>query len=155
MNMEMVNRAHERAGVPAREYGLAVLTALTAAEVYAEAKPEQAFGFYSAIGRRLSTLVDVRDVRDLDDLAEQINGLWLACGCGQGRLEAVETGIRVTHRGAPRAIAGDHHGYWAKLFPALLDGAYDGWFRALGSSPVLNTRIVRHEGDLIELHHGV
>lgn len=154
MSMELLNRARERTGAPAREYGLAVLTAMTAAEIFGEARPEQALGFYAAIGRRLSALVDVNDVRDLDDLADRINTFWGACACGRARLEAVETGIRVLHRGAPLTIEGDQTKCWAQAFPALLEGAYDAWFRQLGSGPVLTTRILRCEKDVIELHHG-
>jgi len=141
-------------GVAAREYGLAVLAALTAAEIYSEAGPAQAFGFYCAIGRRLAALVDLHDVRDLDGLTDRINSLWVLCGYGQTRIQRAETGIRVLHRAAPATIEGDHAGHWATLFPALLEGAYDAWFRQLGSGPALSTRIVRQDGDLIELHHG-
>jgi hypothetical protein len=154
MKMDRLTMAHERAGAGPREHGLAMLTALTAAEIFGEAKPEQAHGLYVAIGRRFSTLVDMADVRDLDDLAERINGLWAVCGYGHARLQAVETGIRVVHRGAPVTIEGDHAGHWARLFPALLEGAYDAWFRQLGSSGLLSTRLLRHEGDVIEFHHG-
>jgi hypothetical protein len=155
MKMHLLSQARERAGAPAREYGLAVLTAMTAAEVYAEARPAAAHGFYSAIGRRLATLVDLSDVHDIEGLADRINRLWSACGCGQARLQAVDTGIKITHRGAPAAIEGDHAGYWAQLFPAILEGAYDAWFRQLGSGQALSTRILHQEGDVIELHHGV
>jgi len=151
---DMINRARERTGDPAREYGLAMLTALTAAEIYGEAGSAQAFGFYSAIGRRLAALVDLHDVRDLDGLSDRVNSLWVACGLGQARIQYVETGIRVIHRAAPATIEGDHAGHWATLFPALIEGAYDAWFRQLGSGPALVTRIVRQDGDLIELHHG-
>ena len=154
MKMDLLNKVRERVGAPAREYGLAVLTAMTAAEIFAEAQPEQVHGFYVAVGRRLSTLVEVGDVRDLDEFAMRVNALWEACGCGHTRLQEVETGIKVTHRGAPVSIEGDQAGYWARLFPALIEGAYDAWFRQLGSGALLSTRIIRHEGDLIELHHG-
>ena len=147
--------ARDRGGeVAPREYGLAVLTALTAAEIYGEAGAAQAHGFYTAIGRRLSALVDVHDVRDLDGLSDRVNSVWVACGLGHARIQPVDSGIRVMHRGGPMTIEGDHAAHWATLFPALLEGAYDAWFRQLGSGPALVTRIVRHEGDLIELHHG-
>jgi hypothetical protein len=155
MTMHLLSQARERAGGPAREYGLAVLTAMTAAEVCAEASPEAVHGFYAAVGRRLATLINLADVQDIDALADRINGLWLACGCGQVRFQAVDTGIKMIHRGAPTAIEGDQPGYWALLFPAILAGAYDAWFRQLGSGQALSTRILRHEGDVIELHHGV
>jgi hypothetical protein len=155
MTMHLLTQARERAGAPAREYGLAVLSAMTAAEVYGEASPEAAHGFYSAVGRRLATLVDLADVQDIDALADRINGLWSACGCGHARFQAIDTGIKITHRGAPAAIEGDQAGYWEQLFPAILEGAYDAWFRQLGSGQALSTRILRHEGDVIELHHGV
>lgn len=137
-----------------REHGLAVLTALTAAEIFGEAGAAQAQGFYTAIGRRLAATVDLHAVRDLDGLSDRVNSVWGACGLGHVRIRTAESGIRVTHRGAPATIEGDSAGHWAALFPALLEGAYDAWFRQLGSGPALVTRIVRHDGDLIELHHG-
>jgi hypothetical protein len=155
MTMHLLSQARERGGAAAREYGLAVLTAMTAAEVFAEAPPQAVHGFYRAVGRRLAALIDLADVQDIDVLAERINALWLACGCGQARFQAIDTGIKVIHRGAPTTIEGDQAGVWALLFPAILEGAYDAWFRQLGSGQALSTRILRHEGDVIELHHGV
>jgi hypothetical protein len=152
--MEVLNRATGLAGVPTREHGLAVLTALTAAEVFAEARPEAAHGFYCAVGRRLAKLVDLSDVHDIEALTERINRLWLAFGCGQVMLHAADSGIRIMHRGVPAAIEADQDGHWAQLFPAILQGAYDAWFRQLGSGAVLTTRIVRRQGGVVELHHG-
>lgn len=155
MKLDLISRVRERASAPSREFGLAVLTAMTAAEVFAEAPPQAARGFYVAVGRRVAGLVDLTDVQDLGVMAERINALWSACGCGQARFQAVETGIKITHHGAPTSLHGDQDRYWAQLFPAMVEGAYDAWFRELGSAPTLTTRILRQEGDVIELHHGV
>ena len=155
MKLDLISRVRERAATPSREFGLAMLTAMTAAEVFAEAPPAAARGFYVAVGRRVAGLVDLDVVEDLDTMAERINALWSACSCGQVRFQACDTGIRITHQGAPTSLHGDLDRYWAKLFPAMIEGAYDAWFRELGSAPTLTTRILRQDGDVIELHHGV
>jgi hypothetical protein len=155
MKLDLMARARERASAPAREFGLAVLTAMTAAEVFAEASPEAARGFYVAVGRRIAGLVDLAQVHDLDTLGERVNALWSACGCGHARFTPSDTGIRIIHQGAPMSLHGDDDHCWARLFPAMVEGAYDAWFRELGSAPSLTTRILRHAGDVIELHHGV
>jgi hypothetical protein len=154
MKMDLMSRARERASAPSSEHGLALLAAVMAAEIMAEARPEQVHGFYVAAGRRLATQVDLADVRDLDTVAERINALWAQCGWGQVRLSATDTGIRIVHRGAPQSLEGDVAGHWPSLFSALLEGAYDAFFRQLGSGPALSTRLVRRDSDLVELHHG-
>ncbi len=154
MKMDLMNRARERMAVPSSEQGLALLTAATAAEIIAEARPEQAHGFYVAAGRRMAAHVDLSDSRDLDAVSDRINALWAMCGWGQARLSSTETGIRIVHRGAPLTLEGDLGGHWPALFAALLEGAYDAWFRQLGSGPALTTRIVRRDSDMVELHHG-
>ncbi|KUR74692.1 hypothetical protein [Novosphingobium sp. FSW06-99] len=155
MTLDLLARVRERASAPAREFGLAVLTAMTAAEVFAQASPEAARGFYLAVGRRVAGLVDLAQVHDIDALVERINALWSSCGCGHARISAVETGLKIVHSGAPVLLLGDQDHYWARLFPAMIEGAYDAWFRALGSGPALSTRILRQHGDVIELHHGI
>lgn len=154
MKMESLMSARERAASSAFGHGLAILTAMTAAEIFTQASAEQAHGFYLATGRRLATIVDLTDVQELDDLAARANALWSGCGLGHVEFEAVDTGIRILHRGAPAALDGDRAGHWVQLLPALLVGAYDTWFRQLGSGPALTTRILREGGDTIELHHG-
>jgi hypothetical protein len=153
MKMDLMTRARERAA-PVPGDGLALLAAATMAEIFAEARPEQVHGFYVAAGRRLAARIDLADSRDLDAVAERINALWTECGWGQARLSATETGIRIVHRAAPRSIEGDPAGHWPQAFAALLEGVYDAWFRQLGSGPALTTRIIRHDADSIELHHG-
>ncbi len=155
MNMEPMHRARERRGAPAREYGLAVLSAMTAAEIFDQARPDQAMKFYAAVGARLAALVDVADVRDLDELGARISAFWAACGCGAARFTASATGITVVHHDAPLGIEGDQQKCWARAFPALLQGAYDAWFRQLGSGPALSTRIIASAGTTIEFRHGI
>jgi hypothetical protein len=155
MKMDLMSRARERSAAPSSsEQGLALLASAMAAEIMAEARPEQVHGFYVAAGRRLAAQVDLADSRDLDAVADRINALWTQCGWGQARLSATDTGIRIVHRGAPPSLEGDAAGHWPSLFSALLEGAYDAWFRQLGSGPALTTRLVRRDSDLVELHHG-
>lgn len=138
----------------AGDYGLAVLVAMSGAEILESASRAETCGFYAAVGRRIATLIDVAGVSDLDVLAHRINALMGLLGWGRANLEFDETGILVRHRGAPQALEADLAGIWPLLLPALLEGAYDAWFRALGSGPALVTRVLRHDGDRIELHHG-
>jgi hypothetical protein len=148
------NPSATQTGRQVGDYGLAVLVAMSGAEILETASPAETCGFYTAVGRRIAGLIDVAGVSDLDVLAHRINALMGLLGWGRVSLEFDETGILVRHRGAPQALEADLAGIWPLLLPALLEGAYDTWFRALGSGPVLVTRVLRQGGDLIELHHG-
>lgn len=155
MKPDMLSRMRDRASAPTREFAQTLLTAMTAAEIFAEAGPDAAHGFYLAVGRRVAAMVDLSDVDDINVLAERVNALWSACGYGQAQFQAVETGIKIVQNGTPLTIHSDQDDNWRALFPALIEGAYDTWFRQLGSAMSLTTTITRYEGDVIELHHGI
>jgi hypothetical protein len=155
MKTDLLSRLRGRAIAPAREFGLMLLTAVTAAEVFAEGGPDAARGFYVAVGQRFAGLVDLSDVDDIDTLGERVNALMSACGYGNAQFTAIESGIKIVQQGIPRTIQGDQDDHWVQVFPAVLEGAYDAWFRQLGSAATLTTVIIRHEGDVIELHHGI
>lgn len=154
MKIDLLQMARERAGGGSPETGLALLLAASAAEIHAEASPAQAHGFFVAAGQRMAQGLDLGTVRDLDVLAQQINAFWARCGWGRVSLEPGDTGITVIHRGVPLTLAGDGAGLWPRLIVAVLEGAYDAWFRQLGSGPGLVTRLVREDADAIEFHHG-
>lgn len=134
--------------------GLSLLTALTASEIFKSATAAQARGFYVAVGKRIASLAPVEDISDLDALTQRINRVWHAMHWGEASLSMDDEGIIVHHHGMPDALEGDLEGHWPDVKNAILEGAYDGWFRTLGSGPQLKTWIVHtHEGQ-IELRHG-
>lgn len=143
-------RLPERHQPGPREHGLGLILDAVFAEIGAAASETAAQGFLVACGKRLARAIDVSDVRDLDDLAARANGLWAQSGLGEVRFVVAPKGIRVVHAGA----APDFPAQLADCLPALLQGAYDTWFRALGSGPHLTTRLVSRSADLVELFHG-
>ena len=134
--------------------GFALLAALTASEVWATASPDQARGFYLAIGRRLAALEPIEQVADLSILGDRLNRLWGAFEWGQVRLHMDDDGIIIRHEGLPHALDGDVEGLWPELVSAVLEGAYDSWFRTLGSGDALQTRRIDQGCGTLELWHG-
>ena len=133
--------------------GLAVLAMMTAAELY-EAVPEaQAKGFFLAIGKRLAELETLDGVNDASALRTRLNAFWNALGWGEAEIVVGDDTIIVHHRGLPKAVAPDRGQHWAKMLQAVLEGAYDSWFRMLGSGPALVTT-ASWKGDTFELRHG-
>lgn len=148
-----------RAPVPAEDVmsdakGFGLLTALTAAEIRESASPLQARGFYLAIGRRLAALEPVDQAADLSILGSRLNKLWEALDWGHVIFCMEDEGIVIRHQGLPHAIDGDVEGLWPELASAVLEGAYDSWFRALGSGDALQTRRIDFNGGTLDLWHG-
>ena len=154
-NLGIDDVAGERAGeraVGARS--LATLTSLLLIELRDNASPDEAHGFLKAIGTRLADGAPMPSVDRLDMLAAAMNEVWRTLDWGQVRLEAEEDGIGIVHFGAPSRLGSDDGALWPPAFASIIEGAYDGWFRALGSGPKLVTSFVARSGDRIELRHG-
>lgn len=134
--------------------GFALLTALTATEIWDNASPVQARGFYIAIGRRLAALEPLEQAVDLSVLASRLNKLWAALDWGHVIFHMEDEGIAIRHQGLPHALDGDLEGLWPDLLSAMMEGAYDSWFRALGSGPALETRRIDFNGGTLDLWHG-
>ena len=133
--------------------GCALLSLSVAAEVL-EAVPEaQARGFFLSLGRRIAGLESLEGVIDVATLASRLDGFWNALEWGRVEIEPGDDGFLVRHRGLPLRVAADPQGHWAAMLATVLEGAYDSWFRTLGSGPALHTR-ARWNGDTLELHHG-
>lgn len=132
----------------------ALLTALTASEIWGTASPAQARGFFAAVGRRLASIEPIEEATDLTTLGARLNRLWAALDWGHVIFCMEDDGIVVRHQDLPHAIDGDIEGLWPELVSALLEGAYDSWFRALGSGPSLVTRRVDYNGGTLDLWHG-
>ncbi|TYC80995.1 cellulose biosynthesis protein BcsD [Novosphingobium sp. BW1] len=133
--------------------GLALLAISSATEI-CEAVPElQARGFFAAIGRRMAALESLDGLSDAALLSIRINDFWRALDWGEARLELTDEGIVVQHTNLPRDIAPDPRGHWATMLAGVLEGAYDSWFRTLGSGPALTTT-AEWKGDTLELRHG-
>lgn len=142
-------------GAVARADDLELLVSLIAAEIFETASPEQAAGFFAAIGRRLATMVVMDNVRDLTDMETRANMLWRAMDWGEVRMEAREDGILLRHRGLPRGWNSDVNGHWPTALRALLTSCYHSWFLGLGSGDELQTRLLHASDEELELHHGI
>ncbi|MPS70596.1 cellulose biosynthesis protein BcsD [Novosphingobium aerophilum] len=133
--------------------GLALFAAMAAAEVCEGAPTAQARGFFAAIGKRMAVLEPLEGVSDAAVLCARINGFWQDLGWGEVELAVGDDAIVVHHRNLPKSITPDPQGHWGTMMLGLLEGAYDGWFRVLGSGPALHTT-ARWQGDVVELRHG-
>lgn len=133
--------------------GLALMAMSMAAEVCEGIPAAQAHGFFLAIGRRMAELEPLEGVNDSSVLAARINTFWQALDWGEIELTVGKDAIVVQHRDLPNKIAPDPQGHWAAMLLGVLEGAYDCWFRVLGSGPVLKTT-AEWKGDTLELRHG-
>lgn len=133
--------------------GLALLAFSTATEI-CEAVPElQARGFFAAIGKRIAALEPLDGISDAAVLSMRLNEFWRALDWGEIELVLTSDSIVVHHRDLPRTLAPDPRGHWATMLAGVLEGAYDTWFRVLGSGPALTTH-AEWKGDTLELRHG-
>jgi hypothetical protein len=134
--------------------GLAVIGALAMGEVFAAAAPAQAHGFYRSVGVKLAQAHPIAPMRDLRELEGAVNTIWAMLGLGYATITLDAQGVLIRHQDAPSAIEGDPRGDWTRAAPALLEGAYDGWLRAMGSPEALVTRIQSQSEIGIEIRHG-
>jgi hypothetical protein len=93
-------------------------------------------------------------MRDLRELQGAVNAYWAQIGLGEAVITLDARGVLIRHQDAPQAIEGDAGHHWAEALPALLEGAYDGWLRAMGSPEALVTRVQSHDGTTVEIRHG-
>ena len=120
----------------------------------AEAVPAaQRRGFYLAVGRRMAAAEVLDGVDDLAQFAAKVNAFWRASGWGEAQVAMDRDAIVVVHHNPPSPHAEMPVGPWLGMLIAVLEGAYDAWFRRLGSGPALQTR-AEWKGDTVELRHG-
>ncbi|MBB4858035.1 hypothetical protein HNO88_001349 [Novosphingobium chloroacetimidivorans] len=131
----------------------APLVAALAAELAETVPAPQRRGFYLALGRRIAAAETLDGVEDASQLAWRVNAFWNAMGWGEAEVGIERDAIVVQHRDAPPAPEHVPSGPWLGMLLAVLEGAYDTWFRRLGSGPSLHTR-AEWKGDLVELRHG-
>ncbi|MET0238659.1 MAG: cellulose biosynthesis protein BcsD [Sphingobium sp.] len=124
-------------------------------EIAAMASPEQLYGFFLGVGRRMAELHSVGGVQHLDRLSDRINGFWDSLGWGQVSFELDDEGMDIIHIGVPGSLEGDRSGVWPQIAPAVLEGAYDAWFRQMGSADRLHTRVVAASEGRVDLRHGL
>lgn len=140
--------------VAADSQGFALLTAVTAAEIWSTASIPQARAFYGAVGKRLAAMEPMDSVTDLTALATRANKLWAALDWGHVIFCMEDEGIAIRHQQLPHALDGDVEGCWPEMIAAVMEGVYDAWFRALGSGPALVTRAMDFNGGVLDLWHG-
>lgn len=141
------------AGDPA-DRGLALIGTLAMGEVLAAASAAQARGFYRSVGVRLAQAHPIPPMRDLRELEGAVNTIWAMLGLGYATISLDAQGVLIRHQDMPTAIEGDAENNWARVAPSLLEGAYDGWLRAMGSPEALVTRIQSDTDFGIEIRHG-
>lgn len=132
--------------------GSLVLVSLVAEELGEIASPEQVDGFFGHVGRRVAEMFPLGDVQDLTGMEVRINGLWRELGLGEARMNVQGNSIVVRHE-STRSDLTEIDGPWRPILAAMLRGAYDCWFRQLGSKSNLTTR-AEWQGHVIELRHG-
>jgi hypothetical protein len=134
--------------------GIALIAALAMGELFGAASPAQARGFYRSAGARMAAQHPIPPMRDLRELEGAVNAFWAPLGLGYATITLDAQGVLIRHRDAPEAITGDAGQHWNEALPALLEGAYDGWLRAMGSPEALVTRIEGHDESAIDIRHG-
>ena len=133
--------------------GLAAMAAMVVMELSETVTPGQARGFFNVIGKRLAALEPLNDVSGAAALSARINGFWSALDWGEAEIVLQSDAICVRHRHAPRDTPLVEAGRWPMILLAVLEGAYDAWFRDLGSGPALKT-VAEWDGDVVEIRHG-
>lgn len=156
MNLHAFSPADpRRAATPQEDLfaGLCLFTAMTSNEVVEVLPPPQARAFFQAVGRRMAALETLAGVSDTVELCARANAFWQALGWGRIDIAVEDNAIMVRHRNAPLAIPGCDAEHWQVSLSALLEGAWDSWFRTLGSGSALVTT-AHWQGDCLELRHG-
>lgn len=140
------------ADAPTVETWLPLLTAIIA-EVGTSATEDQVHGFFHAVGSRIAALAPVDDIEDADALVDRINALWARLGWGSAAMLIDDAGIDIHHHGVPHMPEGRDDKAWMAAIGPLLQGAYESWFRSMGSGPALRTRVIGQSEDVVELRH--
>ena len=136
-------------------HSLAMIQIQMFAELFEGASEAQARGYLGRIGARLAALSPLpRDAESGEALTGAMNLLWADLEWGKAEIALDEKGIDIVHLGMPLALDGDDEGVWKNGILWILEGAYDAWFRAMGSGPGLSTRVVGQSAGRIELRHG-
>ena len=140
---------------PLKARSLAVLIGTMVDEILAATEEEQWQGFFRAIGVRLAQELRLDKIENTDDLVFEMNALWRALGWGTVSLELDDEGIDIYHQDMPMELEHDDAGHWPQVAPHILIGAYESWFRSLGSGSNLTTRILKQTANVTHLRHGL
>lgn len=111
-----------------------VLTAL-AAELSAVMDPAGLRALMWRVGERFAQQFDPGNCATLAELERALAHIWLDVDWGWASIEDAGGALVIRHYCAPlQAALGESSGNWS---PAFLEGAYQHWFRMLGSSDTL------------------
>jgi hypothetical protein len=132
----------------------AILLGLVLRQLDAATTEGERAGFLKAVGADLAAGFPVGDGADLGALQERINGVWQQLDMGEARISLSDDAILIRHSLAGIGPAREHQA-WLAAIPAVAEGAYDAWFRALGSGTRLRTHVVTRSAEMIEYRHGV
>ncbi|AEI80344.1 cellulose synthase biosynthesis protein BcsD [Cupriavidus necator N-1] len=111
-----------------------VLTAL-AEELSGVMDPPSLRAFMWRVGVRFAQRFDPGNCATLAELERALAQIWLDVDWGWASIEDAGGALVIRHYCAPlQAALGESSGSWS---PAFLEGAYQHWFRMLGSSDTL------------------
>jgi hypothetical protein len=130
-----------------------LFAAMSVAELAEVVPSAQRRGFHLAVGRRMAAVETLEGVSDASALCWRVNAFWHQLGWGEAEISLERDAIVVRHRFAPKAEGLVDDDAWSAMLLAVLEGAYDSWFRRLGSGPSLHTR-AEWKGETVELRHG-
>jgi hypothetical protein len=128
--------------------------ALLLQEVRANASEAEERSFLIAVGRDLAACCPLEGEGDMAALEASINRVWRMLDMGSARISTHEDAIHIHHK-LPHAGVAHASDQWRAAVPAVLEGAYDAWLRALGSGPRLRTERISQTAELIEFRHGL
>ena len=132
----------------------AMLNAALIAEISSITSDEEAKGFFQAIGHRIAEMLPLGNAESGHEISSQINAFWRQTGWGRAVLTFDDEGIDIFQSGLPLLPFVDEQ-LGDDITAYILQGAYDGWFRSLGSGARLKTRVTRRSEGTIELRHGL
>jgi hypothetical protein len=135
------------------EPSYSLLAAEFGAELASVVPEAQRRGFYLAVGRRMAGAETLDGVDDAAALGWRVNAFWQAIGWGDAEVSLDRDAILVRHGNPPPVPEGTPADIWTNMIITVLEGAYDSWFRRLGSGPSLHTS-AEWKGNTVELRHG-
>lgn len=121
-------------------------------KVHASASGEQEHAFLMDVGRDLAARFPLGEAESLSSLEEKINDLWHMLDLGVAAITLGQDAVMIRHDlpdGTGRLASA-----WRSAVPAIVQGSYDAWLRALGSGPRLTTSQVGQSADHVEFRHG-
>jgi len=130
-----------------------IILDLVLRQVHSTATEGQEHAFLAAVGRVLAARFPLGDADTLPLLEEKVNDVWHMLDFGTATVTLSDDAVIIRHE-LPGSDGRHVGGGWRSAVPALVEGAYDAWLRAMGSGPRLKTTCIARTSDYVELRHG-